>query len=103
MKALTSRKWDGVLSLVWTCGLFVALKLGEFHSGSTTLSLFILSAWWGVAILLAVSGVRSGSPSSVLAGLGTGLTWRMFAKTLGVAVTSTNAPASTQIGATRST
>jgi general secretion pathway protein G len=80
MKALSNRKWDGVLSLVWACGGFLALRLGYLHSGSTTLAFFLLfGAWWGIAMLLAVSGLRSRSRPSVLTGLCTLLLFIGFA------------------------
>ena len=72
MKPLTNRKWDGILSLVWACGGFLALKYGDFHVGSPILGFFIIVlVWWGVAMLLAVSGLRSRSWPSVVTGLGT--------------------------------
>jgi general secretion pathway protein G len=70
MNALRKRKWDGVLSLVWAIGGLLPLMLSGFHSDSPTLRFLILFvAWWGVALLLAVTGLRSGSLPSVLTGL----------------------------------
>jgi general secretion pathway protein G len=70
MKLLTNRKWDGILSLPWACGGFLALKFGAFHPNSPALGFFIIfGAWWGVAMLLAVSGLRSRSLPGVLTGL----------------------------------
>jgi general secretion pathway protein G len=72
MRPLSNRKWDGVLSLVWACGGFLALKYGKFYVDSPALHFFIVfGAWWGVAMLLAVSGLKSRSWPSVVAGLGT--------------------------------
>jgi general secretion pathway protein G len=74
MKPLANRKWDGILSLVWACGGLLALKLGDFHLDSPALHFFIVfGAWWGVAMLLAVSGLRSRSWPSVVTGLSTAL------------------------------
>jgi general secretion pathway protein G len=72
VKPLTNRKWDGVLSLVWACGGFLALKFLDFHSDSPALwFLLVFVAWWGVAMLLAVSGLRSRSWPGMVTGLGT--------------------------------
>jgi len=69
MNALTNRKWDGIISIAWACGGLLVLKFSDFHSDSPTLRFFILfGAWWGIAMLLAVSGLRSGSLPSVLTG-----------------------------------
>jgi general secretion pathway protein G len=58
--------------LIWVCGGFLALKYGNFHLDSPVLNFFIVfGAWWGVAMLLAVSGMRSRSWPSVVTGLGT--------------------------------
>ncbi len=72
MKSLTSRKWRGIVSLVWACGGFLALRLGcfQFVSGPVGLLIF-LGVWWGVALVLAVSGMRSRSLPGVLGGLAT--------------------------------
>jgi general secretion pathway protein G len=72
MKPLTNRKWHGILSLVWLCGGFFALKFGDFHSDSPIPRFFIIFvAWWSIAMLLAVSGLRSRSWPSVVTSLGT--------------------------------
>jgi general secretion pathway protein G len=72
MKLLTNRKWDGILSLVWLCGGFFTLKYAKFHLDSPTLNFIVVfGAWWGVAMLLAVSGVRSRSWPSVVTSLAT--------------------------------
>jgi general secretion pathway protein G len=79
MKPLTNRRWDGVLSLVWFCGGFFALKIGDFHPDSPVLNFFIVfGAWWGVAVLLAVSGLRSRYWPSVVTSLGTVLVFICF-------------------------
>jgi general secretion pathway protein G len=79
MKPLTNRKWDGILSLVWFCGGFLALKFFDFHSDSPALwFLLVFFAWWGVAMLLAVSGLRSRSWPSVVASLATILLFISF-------------------------
>jgi general secretion pathway protein G len=66
VKDLTNRKWDGILSLVWVLGGLLVLKLGIFRAVSPGLGLFMLfCAWWGVALLLVVSGLRGGSVLSV--------------------------------------
>jgi general secretion pathway protein G len=81
MKLATVRKWEGLLSLLWACGGFFLLKLGWFRSGSTLLELLVVvGAWFGVAMLLAVSGIRSRFFPSVLTAFGTvlffiGLLW----------------------------
>lgn len=72
MKPLSNRKLDGILSLVWALGGLLALKLGGFHSDSPILHFFIVfGAWWGVAMLLGVSGLRSRSWPSIVTGLAT--------------------------------
>ena len=79
MKPLTNRKWDGILSLVWVCGGFLVLKFGGLHFNSQALGFFIIfGAWWGVAMLLAVSGLKSRSWPSVVTGLGTVLLFISF-------------------------
>jgi general secretion pathway protein G len=72
MKLLTNRKWDGIISLVWACGGFLVLKYGHLYFDSPFLWFCIVfGAWWGVAMLLAVSGVRSRSWPSVVTSLAT--------------------------------
>jgi general secretion pathway protein G len=72
MKPLTNRKWDGILSLVWACVGFLVLTLGKYHLESPVVWFFVVVvAWWVVAMLLAVSGLRSRFTPSVLSGLGT--------------------------------
>ena len=72
MKPLTNRKWDGFLSLVWVGGGFLVLRYGGLHFNSPAVEFFvIIGAWWGVAMLLAVSGLRSRYWPSVVTGLGT--------------------------------
>jgi general secretion pathway protein G len=101
MKPLISRKCDGVLSLVWACGGFLALQFFDFHSDSPALwFLLIFVAWWGVAMLLAVSGLRSRYWPSVVPGLGTVLLfiWVMLPISLTGPSHSANMPAAmTQI------
>jgi general secretion pathway protein G len=84
MKSFICSRWCGVLSLIWVCVGFFALKLSHFNSGSAALTFFVMfGAWWGVALLLAVSGLRSRSTPSVLSALATfvlflGLLWMML-------------------------
>jgi general secretion pathway protein G len=79
MKPLTNRRWDGILSLVWFCGGFLALNFFDFHSDSLALwFLLVFVAWWGVAMLLAVSGLRSRYWPSVVTSLGTVLLFIWF-------------------------
>lgn len=72
MKPLTPRKWDGILSLVWFCGGYLVLRFAGLRLSFPGLGNFIIfGAWWGVAMLLAISGLRSRSWPSVVTGLGT--------------------------------
>jgi general secretion pathway protein G len=72
MKSIISCKWAGILSVVWLCAGFFALRLSDFHSESPLLRfLVIYCAWWGVAVLLAVAGMRSRRVPSVVAALAT--------------------------------
>jgi hypothetical protein len=70
VKALTNRKWDGVLSLVWACSGVLIFRFGAFGWASATLAFFLVfGAWWGAAMLLAVSGVRGSSRLGAVTGL----------------------------------
>ena len=79
MHLTTKRKWEGFFSLAWVSAGFVALKLSDFYSGSTVVVFFLVfGAWWGVGMLLAVSGLRSRSPLSMLAALITSFWFAYF-------------------------
>jgi general secretion pathway protein G len=67
VKALTNRKLDGFISLLWAVTGFLAIELGCFHPTSEAGEFFlVLGLWWGVAMLLAVSGLKSRSGPGVL-------------------------------------
>jgi hypothetical protein len=68
MTTSTKRKLDGMISLVWVCLGFWTLKYADCHANSVALTFFIVfGAWWGVGLLLAISGLKSGSRVSALA------------------------------------
>ena len=76
------RKQEGLLSFLWVTPGFLAFELFHyqwwrvFHSGPMTF-LGILGLWWGIGMLLAISGLRRGSRINVLASLGT-LFWLLY-------------------------
>jgi type II secretion system protein G len=72
MNMLTRRKWEGVLSLVWACAGFLAFKFDLLRSIPILFGYLILfGAWWGMALLLAISGSSSKSFPGVTTSIGT--------------------------------
>ena len=74
MKALTDRKWDGVLSFVMVVSGVLLLKLTGLRLDSPA-SKVLAPCWCTLALVLAVSGLRGGS---VLTVLGSALTIACF-------------------------
>jgi general secretion pathway protein G len=71
-RPLTSRKLDGILSLLWAGFGYLVLHYGHVQVRSQVLGIFlVLGLWWGVAVLLAISGLRSRSRVSSLMATGT--------------------------------
>jgi hypothetical protein len=69
MKSIVSGKWAGIMSVVWLLAGFFTLKLCDFHTESPILRLlFIYGAWWGGAVLLAVTGIKSRFIPSAVSG-----------------------------------
>jgi hypothetical protein len=71
MNTLIIRKWEGVSSVVWALLGFGPFQYWVGHHGFHSqipafLSVFVL--WWGVSLLLAISGLRSRSRVGVIAG-----------------------------------
>jgi hypothetical protein len=68
MKTSKLRMWLGLLAPLWVFVGFVVLWSCR-SSGNKILDFFVLfGLWWGIALLLAVSGVRSGYLGGILAG-----------------------------------
>jgi hypothetical protein len=71
MNTLIVRKWEGVSSVVWALLGFGPFQYWVGHHGFHSqipafLSVFVL--WWGISLLLAISGLRSCSRVGVIAG-----------------------------------
>jgi hypothetical protein len=71
MNTFAIKKWEGILSVIWSLlgFAFFWYRRDQLHFDS--LAVFVLTvfvAWWGVSLLLAVSGLRSGSRVSVFGG-----------------------------------
>ena len=71
MNTLKIKKWEGVSSVVWALLGFELFRYWVVHYGFHSLipaflSVFVL--WWGVSLLLAICGLRSGSRVGVIAG-----------------------------------
>ena len=65
------KKWEGVSSVVWALLGFEFFRYWAVHYGFHSLySVFIIVCvlWWGVSLLLAISGLRSGSRIGVIPG-----------------------------------
>jgi hypothetical protein len=84
MTTIAKRKLDGILSLVWaSLGYFLLPLIYHFNFSSTALLFLILfGAWWGVSMLLAISGLKSGSRVSILASVVTILLFVYFLQSL---------------------
>jgi hypothetical protein len=77
------RKWDGSLSLAWVSAIFLVIRLSHFDSTSLVLGfLLVFGVWWGVGMLLAVSGLKSKSIVGVLPALATSAWFLYFVWTL---------------------
>jgi hypothetical protein len=71
MTKLKRRTWEGIASLAWACFGFAFFRYWLDHRGFQTLLsvlLVVFVLWWGVSLLLALSGLRSGSWVGVSAG-----------------------------------
>jgi hypothetical protein len=71
MKALTMRQWEGISSLAWTLIGFEFFRYWSTHRGFQSpfsVVFIVLGLWWGVSLLLALSGLRSHSLVGVLTG-----------------------------------
>jgi hypothetical protein len=71
MNTLITKKWEGVSSVVWALLGFGPFQYWVGHHGFHSqipafLSVFAL--WWGVSLVLAISGLRSRSRVGVVAG-----------------------------------
>ena len=81
-KALAS--WNGVLSVLWVTAWFVLLPvaLGVFDRlaelGQALVWTFGLLGWWGVGLLLAISGLRRGNLPSRVCGFLTVVAFALF-------------------------
>jgi hypothetical protein len=81
MNTQAIKKWEGALSLVWVAlGLVVFMCRGDHLNFDSFCVMFlaVFVAWWGVALVFAVSGLCSGSRVSALAGLVTILAFLYF-------------------------
>jgi hypothetical protein len=79
MNIQTIKNQTGVFSLVWALLGFL-LWILWFHNftGENVLLLTIFTAWWGIALLLALVASFCGSPTNKLAGLVTGFLFIFF-------------------------
>jgi hypothetical protein len=76
MNLATRRKWDGALSLAWVTAVFLGIRLSHFQTSSAVLGFVMLFVvWWGVGMLLAVSGLKSKTLFGVLPALVTTLSF----------------------------
>jgi hypothetical protein len=70
MSISTRRKWDGIFSIIWllVVGLYMVSVPGR--SGYSLSFIYITTLafglWWGIALMLAISGLRSGQLIGVL-------------------------------------
>jgi hypothetical protein len=81
MSATAIKKWEGILSVLWVLiGLAVFMwRRDHLHFDSfAVMFLAVFVAWWGVALLLAISGFRSTSRVSAIAGSVTVLGFLFF-------------------------
>jgi|GEM_PF-4009228 hypothetical protein len=71
-----------MLSLIWVFPGFVFFEFADIQwsfVGFGSLVFFAgLCAWWGIGLLLAISGLRSGVRRSILASVGTALCFLLF-------------------------
>ncbi len=75
----TKRRFEGMLSLLWVAPAFVVFEFygaPRWYPGSLAF-LLTLCLWWGIGLLFALSGMRSGWRPAVIAGAGTVL-WFLF-------------------------
>ena len=83
MNLAVKRRWDGVFSLAWVSAIFLGLKLSHFYASSLLLGFVVVFVvWWGVGMLLAVSGLKSRSVVGVLPALVTSAWFLYFVWTL---------------------
>ncbi len=80
MKAFTNRKWDGICSIIWSGLGLLAYGLGFFFGSNFTILTFFLvfGVWWGVAMVLAISGLRSRFLPAIMPSLATILLFLSF-------------------------
>jgi len=81
MSALAIKKWEGILSVVWSLlGVVIFMcRPDHLHFDSlVVMFLLVFVTWWGVALLFAVAGLRSGSRMSGVAGVATILGFLFF-------------------------
>jgi cytosine/uracil/thiamine/allantoin permease len=81
MNTSALKKWEGLLSVFWALIGFALFEYWEAHHEFTslfTMFLAVFVAWWGVSLLFAICGLRSGSRVSALAGCATILGFLYF-------------------------
>lgn len=81
MSALAIKKWEGPFSVVWVGlgALFFTSRRDHLSFGSLyVMFLAVFVVWWGVGLLFAASGLRSGSRVGMLCGWCTILGFLVF-------------------------
>jgi len=76
MRSFVTTKFDGVISLLWVLAwsavLYASMFSRHLHIEEfMPLFIVLLTLWWGVGLLFAVSALRRGSPLNFLCGLAT--------------------------------
>ena len=75
------KRWEGVASVIWALLGYAFTRYWADHFGFLSLySVFfiVIVSWWGVSLLLAFSGLRSGLKIGVIPGLVTVLGFLCF-------------------------
>jgi len=85
MNTLTIQKWEGLISAAWALLGLRAFISYQSHQGFDSIYgafFLVFLLWWGIALLLALSGFKSRSLVGICASLSTSLGFLWFTTVL---------------------